>query len=189
MILSMLFPADTPLKMIRKQARDLLNALERVPESPGDVIPQAAITLQSRPTDLRPPEGLREAVAESSTAATPESPRAEGPKTAYAFVWLPREGSLSAEVTEMLVEWLSAVTRAHAWQLDGTDIQPNYVSAQVSIPANEPPTATVETLLRETSERAGREALWADAYYIVTPGRAVTQQEIAQFVEYMHSAA
>jgi hypothetical protein len=172
--------------MIRKQARDLLNALERVPEPPADAVPQAAITLPSRPTDLRPPEGLRAAVAESPAI---EPPRAEGPMTAYAFVWLPREGSLPADVTEMLVEWLLAVTRAHAWQLDGTDIQPTYVSTQVSIPANETPTATVETLLRETAERSGRESLWADAYYVVTPGRAVTQQEIAQFVEYMKSAA
>ncbi|HLY26818.1 MAG TPA: response regulator [Aggregatilineales bacterium] len=189
MILSMLFPSDTPLKTIRKQARDLLNALERVPEPPGSAEPQAAITLPSRPTGLRPPDGLRQAAAESSASAQTEPPRAEGPQTAYAFVWLPREGSLPPDITEMLVEWIAAVTRAHAWELDGTDIQPTYVSAQISIPANETPTATIESLLRETAERSGQGALWADAYYIVAPGRAVTQQEIAQFVEYMNTAA
>jgi hypothetical protein len=38
--------------------------------------------------------------------------------------------------------------------------------------------------MRETAARANDPALWADAYYIVAPGRAVTQQEIASFMEY-----
>ena len=67
-------------------------------------------------------------------------------------------------------------------------MQPSFVSVQVSIPATETPIATVETLMRETAARANDEALWADAYYIVAPGRAVTQQEIASFMEYRRDA-
>ncbi len=193
LILSMLFPADMPLKIIRKQARDLLNALERVPEPPASTEPPAAITLLSRPTDLRPPEGLRQATAEASEAAAgtvqSEPPRAEGPYAVYTFVWLPQEGTLDPDLAELLVGWLVGVIDTHTWQLEGMDIQRSYVAAQISIPANESPSATIETLLHETAERAGQGALWADAYYIVAPGRAVTDQEIAQFVEFQRSAA
>lgn len=190
MTLSMLFPAETPLRIIRQQARNLLKALDSVPEPSADQV-EAAQTLPSRPTGLRAPEGLREAVsatgeesAEAAPAAPPAPPRAEGPYAAYSFVWLPRADMISAETSGILLEWVNAIATAHAWQVQGYEIQPTYVSLQVSIPANETPTATVETLMRETAARANDSSLWADAYYIVAPGRAVTQQEIANFMEY-----
>jgi DNA-binding response OmpR family regulator len=197
MTLSMLFPSETPLRVIRQQAKQLLKALESIPEpAPGAPSEsQAATTLPSRPTDLRPPEGMPEAarstegiVEEAAAAETPTPPRAEGLYTAYAFVWLPREAVIADGVANMLVDWINAVAAAHAWQLDGTEIQPAYVTVQISIGANEMPSAAVETLMRETAARANDPALWSEAYYIVAPGRAVTQQEIANFMEYRRDA-
>jgi DNA-binding NarL/FixJ family response regulator len=191
MTLSMLFPAETPLRIIRQQARNLLKALESVPEPPAEQA-EAARTLPSRPTGLRAPEGLHAAIeaasaqptAEAVPAAPPAPPRAEGPYAAYSFVWLPRADMISPETSGILLEWVNTIAAAHAWQVQGYEIQPTYVSLQVSIPANETPTATVEILMRETAARANDPTLWADAYYIVAPGRAVTQQEIASFMEY-----
>jgi DNA-binding NarL/FixJ family response regulator len=195
MTLSMLFPAETPLRIIRQQARNLLKALESVPEPPAEEV-EAARTLPSRPTGLRAPEGLREAVgaagaesaAEAVAAAPPAPPRAEGPYAAYSFVWLPRADIISPETSGILLEWVNAIAAAHSWQVQGYEIQPTYVSLQVSIPANETPTATVETLMQETAARADDPSLWAEAYYIVAPGRAVTQQEIASFMEYQRDS-
>jgi hypothetical protein len=181
-----------PLKEIRRQAKALIAALENVPEKSEA---EASITLPSRPTDLRAPEGLRGAMAESSlpgqeaaptTPLTP--PRAEGPYAGYAFVWLPRADTLPSEVIDHLLDWIHDTATAHLWQLEGAEIQPQYVTVQVSIPANETPTATVEALMQDTATRSGNPALWADAYYIVAPGRPVTQQEIASFMEYRRSA-
>jgi hypothetical protein len=194
MTLSMLFPAETPLRIIRHQARRLLNALEAVPEPPP-VEAGAVPTLPSRPTDLRAPEGMRESMAaevEAASQAAAEAeaaaPRVEGPYTAYAFVWLPRAGSLTPEVAGVLLEWINAIAAKHHWQVEGVEIQPTYTTIQVSIPANETPTTTVEALMRETAANASNPELWADAYYIVAPGRAVTQQEIASFMEYRRDA-
>jgi hypothetical protein len=196
MALSMLFPAETPLRIIRQQARNLLKALESVPESPSEEA-EAARTLPSRPTGLRAPEGLREEVsaasAESSAAEVapaepPAPPRAEGPYAAYSFVWLPRADLIGTGMSNMLLEWVNAMGAAHGWQVQGCEIQPTYVTLQISIPANETPTAAVETLMRETAARANDPSLWADAYYIVASGRAVTQQEIASFMEYRRAA-
>ncbi len=203
MTLSMLFPAETPLRVIRQQAKQLLKALENVPERPAlpaepSAESQAATTLPSRPTDLRPPEGLREATpgvgpvageeAAPSPAEQPAPPRAEGPYSGYGFVWLPREPVIPDSVANMVVDWMTSVAAMHMWQIDGSEVQPAYVTVQISIPANETPSAAVEALMRETAVRANDPALWADAYYIVSPGRAVTQQEIANFMEYRRDA-
>jgi hypothetical protein len=198
-----LFPSETPLRIIRQQARHLIQALESVPEQPFEA--EAATTLPSRPTDLRPPDGLREAVgigderftadeavslpaAEPAPISPPEPPRAEGPYTTYAFVWLPHSSTISQDVSDVVVDWLAAIATEHMWQVEGVEVQPTYISVQISIPANETPTTTVEILMRDTAVRANEEALWADAYYIVAPGRAVTQQEIASFMEYRRDA-
>jgi hypothetical protein len=201
MILSMLFPSETPLRIIRQQARQLIQALESVPEPPP-LEAEAATTLPSRPTDLRPPDGLREAISDSqeltleaaAEASQPHPqapippPRAEGPYTTYAFVWLPQSSTISQDVSDVLVDWLTAIATEHAWQVEGVEVQPTYITVQISIPANETPTATVEILMHDTAARANEQALWADAYYIVAPGRAVTQQEIASFMEYRRDA-
>jgi len=206
MTLSMVFPAETPVKVIRQQARQLIKALESVPEPPPvEAAPEAqpeseaASTLASRPTDLQPPEGLREAIAATEPAesvveaveapvAPPAPPIAEGPYTNYAFVWLSRKHTLASETIPPLTDWINSISAEHRWKVDGVEVQPSYVTVQVSIPANETPTATVESLMRETAARASDPDLWADAYYIVSPGRAVTQQEIANFMEYRREA-
>ncbi len=204
MTLSMLFPGETPLRVIRRQAKQLMEALESVPDVPSlpPAEPEAAATLLSRPTGLRPPEGLQQAIenVQGAELSTPEpqpepapepvplAPRAEGPYTAYAFVWLPRVDVLSTTTADVLPEWVHMIAAEHGWQVDGVEVQPTYVTVQINIPANETPTATVETLMRETAARAEDYALWADAYYIVAPGRAVTQQEISNFMEYRRDA-
>ncbi|MCC7447552.1 MAG: response regulator [Anaerolineae bacterium] len=203
MTLSMVFPAETPVKVIRQQARQLIKALESVPEPPpvetapeAPVEAEAASTLVSRPTDLQPPEGLHEAIAATEPAvegieapvAPPAPPIAEGPYTNYAFVWLSRKNALAPETIPPLNDWINSISAEHRWKVDGVEVQPSYVTVQVSIPANETPTATVEVLMRETASRASDPDLWADAYYIVSPGRAVTQQEIANFMEYRREA-
>ncbi|MEP7286377.1 MAG: response regulator [Chloroflexota bacterium] len=197
MVLSMLFPAEAPLGLIRKQAKELMQALESVPESSAsEAEVEAATTLVSRPTDLRPPDGLRAAAGEDAEALSNSesgegeaaAPRAEGPYASYAFVWLPQADELESGLVELLPTWIGEIASAHLWHLDEIEIQPTYVITQVDIPANETPTATVETLLHETAARAENDSLWANAYYIVAPSRPVTPQEIASFREYQRDA-
>ena len=69
LFLSVLFPADTSLRLIRQQARRLIAALEEgsVGEAqetrPGDEEPDATKTQISRPTELLVPDGWRETIA------------------------------------------------------------------------------------------------------------------------------
>lgn len=195
MVLSMLFPADTPLRDIRRQARALVAALDNVPKPPTSAADsEADITLLSRPTDPRPPDGLHNATAQPVEAEPPAvvenntPPQVEGPYIGYSFVWLPRVNALSTDMAGVLLDWINAIAAGHSWQIQGVEAQPSYVTVQISLPASDTPTSAVETLMQETAARADDTSLWADAYYIVTPSRAVTQQEIANFMEYRRSA-
>ncbi len=208
LILSLIFPGDTPMRVIRQVARQLHEAMARVPDLPSteaapiapaappatlpeiteplttssappaaapDGVPEAAQTLHSRPTDLRPPQGLRE-------AAPPPPPPA--PPLAFTLALLPYEAPLAAEITEMLPRYLEEIAAAEAWQLEGLEIQPTHVSLQLSVPATLTPSVAAERLIRETTERTGSGALWLDACYIITPSRSLTQRELAEFLEY-----
>ena len=202
MILTMLFPGDIPLKLIRRQAAQLLEALERVPEAEtAESAPaaesEAATTLPSRPTEPHPPAGLREAMGAPEQVAAGEPVAAEGEaqgptevqapaveRTSYAFAWLPRQDELPGEIVAMLPGWLEAIAAEHGWELDGAEAQPTYITVQIHIPATEAPAAAVHALMHETALRSEDAALWADPSYIVSPARDVTQQEIAAFIEY-----
>ncbi|MCE7948699.1 MAG: hypothetical protein DYG88_14850 [Chloroflexi bacterium CFX4] len=208
LILSLIFPGDTPMRVIRQVARQLHEAMARVPDlssteaapiapaappatlpeiteplttssappaAAPDGVPEAAQTLHSRPTDLRPPQGLRE-------AAPPPPPPA--PPLAFTLALLPYEAPLAAEITEMLPRYLEEIAAAEAWQLEGLEIQPTHVSLQLSVPATLTPSVAAERLIRETTERTGSGALWLDACYIITPSRSLTQRELAEFLEY-----
>ncbi len=198
MRLSMLFPAETSLRIIRQQAHQLIDALEKTSSAPAES--QAEKTLISRPTDLRPPEGLSavavlpipdqtsvqtdQAQPHTASAIVPVTPRADGPYSAYTFVWLPRGAQLNPAAAALMLGWLDEAAAAHAWQIEGVEVQPAYITLQISIPANETPSAVVELLMKTTAERAAQSDLWADAYYVVAPGRSVTQQEVTQFMNY-----
>ena len=198
MALTMLFPGDVPLKLIRKQAAQLLGLLERVPEPPADsraepeAEAEAARTLLSRPTELRPPEGLHEAAQGLGTAAPTieETPQTapivgtEGSLASFSFVWLPRRDELPAEIVGLLPGWLEDIAVGHGWQLDGTQVQPAYVAAQVRLPADVSAAVGAEVFMRETAVHADDTMLWAEASYVVTPAREISDQEIAGLIEF-----
>jgi hypothetical protein len=197
MALTMLFPGDVPLKLIRKQAAQLLELLERVPESTSaaDAEPEspaeteAARTQPSRPTGMRAPEGLREALGALDESAEPERIIQAGAATdvalaSFTFVWLPRKDELPAEIAGLVSGWLEEVSTGHGWRLESAQVQPTFVSAQLQLSAELGPAIALEVLMRETAVHAGDAGLWADASYIVAPAREVSDQEIAGLIEF-----
>jgi hypothetical protein len=196
MALTMLFPGDVPLKLIRKQAAQLLDLLERVPEAAtAEAEPEAPTeseterTQRSRPTDLRAPEGFREAVRalDGADLAAPEAPVVATPDVglaSFTFVWLPRKDELPSETAGLLSGWLGEITAGHGWRLDGVQVQPTSVTVQLRLPVELGPSVAAEVLMRETAVHAGDAGLWADASYIVTPARDISDQEIAGLIEF-----
>jgi REP element-mobilizing transposase RayT len=89
--------------------------------------------------------------------------------------------------------WLEEIVAAQHWLADQIDVQPDYVSAVIGVPPAEAPSQVVQRLMNETAQRAlaaypdlapEAAALWADAYYVVAPGRPLTGEEISRFVSF-----
>jgi CheY-like chemotaxis protein/REP element-mobilizing transposase RayT len=202
LVLSMVFNANTSVRTIRRQARRLSESLDLVPEELPEE-PPAAKTLPSRPTDLRPPAGLREAVAAHPSAAVEESlpvPPVEdaGPYTGYTCLWLPRDPGqeLLGDFADALYQWIMDIADDSAWELHHLDIRPDYLVLSLSVPQKTLPDAAVTLLMDETARRSAKYfpdvvpgvALWADGYYVVAPPRELSEREIARFITYQRQA-
>jgi hypothetical protein len=199
MYLSMLFPAETTLKTIRRQAKQLLDALdnrpadeqkqwrEAPPLSPKD-------TLLSRPTGLHPPPGLREAIS-ALPAPTPTSPvdsgdlvpvapSAAGPLVDYGVLLLPSGNAFKPDQTQMVGLWLTDAALDQGFQVEEVVTQPTHLTYLLKIPATDAPNQATKRLMEEIATRANDPGLWAEGYYIATPGRPVTPTEISEFMRF-----
>lgn len=177
MFLTMLFPGDVPLRVIRKQAHTLREALAQVPENAES---EAAKTLPSRPTDVRPPQGLHESMTGTLTpettpestavmpevstpkvlevpvpdtqteiAETPDTPqRPNVPYQGYTLVWLPRQGALTSEQVDLLPVWVRTAAEARFWDIEGIEAQSSHVVVQLKIPEEITP-AEARTILQD----------------------------------------
>jgi CheY-like chemotaxis protein len=194
--LSLLFYGGTSMRTIRQVARQLHEAMSRVPESArpeaseetmtsegaeaserAERVAQASEaeeTLPSRPTDLRPPQGLQQAVEAA----------AEEPPLVFTLALLPSEPPIEGDLAALLPRYFAEAAAAQGWRAEGVEIQPTHVSLQVSVPPGVLPSAAAEQLNRATAARAGKAQLWLDVCYIITPARSLTQRELAEFVEY-----
>jgi REP element-mobilizing transposase RayT len=199
MTLSMIFHADTPVRVIRRQARRLSESLDLIPETPE---PPAAKTTPSHPTGIRPPEGLRDIVGEQEPVAEtvpPVSPGEEsGPSAAYTCLWLPFDPGLElqGDLVSGLSTWLYDIAQENAWELEDLDVWPDYLILTVSVP-QKLLADDVMTRLMDESSRLGAEhfpdlvsegSLWADGYYVVSPARPLTEREIARFITYQRQS-
>lgn len=142
------------------------------------------------------PAQAQEAAAPGNHEAAKAAPAVD-PETLvkYACVWLLRDpqAALDSELIQALPDWLEASITARQWLAEQVDVQPTYISVVVSIPPGEAPSEIVQALMTETAERiltarpilaAGASELWADAYYVVAPGRPLSQDEIEDFISY-----
>lgn len=174
--LTMIFSANTALKVIRRQANRIAEALQAIPTDEDDALqdappptlsvedtlptpppensePPAAITETSRPTGLRPPDELRRAAAAETPETTAEAPeRPSGTYTGYAFLWLVQDHDtpLEGELATAMGRWLKRAANEHEWDLRDTDIQPGWVNVHIEIPVNTSPADAIHTLMAQT---------------------------------------
>lgn len=198
MVLSMAFSANTPVRVIRRQARRLSESLELVPEPAEAPEPEASTTHASRPTDLRAPEGLRPAPPAAEQPA-PAPRRPDTPYTGYTVLWLPWDPrlELGGSYAQALAGWIEDIAEERAWVIDELTIESDYVRLVIQVPQKSLPDDVLHTLFDETArltqehfpeliDGAGR--LWANGYYVVTPPRELSEREIGRFITYQRQA-
>ena len=177
-LLSMVFEGQTSMTEIRQQSKRILHALNSVPDI-EEAPPTIAEEAPSR-------GGLR-------LEADPADEVDVGPRTRYTFLWLPRDPQLALEyaTTEAINAGLRVQLVERGWQVDLLEVQEDYVYIVGSVPGDEPP----QSLVRNLQQRAGRiavaqnpglnpDTLWAESYFVLSPGRELNVQEIQQYINF-----
>ena len=177
--LTMIFSSSTSLKVIRRQAKRIAEALLEVPieaepefnaatatpivepiieeEPPAtpqveEDVPPAAQTSPSRPTALRPPEDRDERLQTQAPEAKPA--RAEGTYTGYACLWLIQTPVFADnhELADAMQKWLQRSAENEDWDLIDADIRQGWVNIHIEIPVKTSPAEAIETLMNSTAE-------------------------------------
>lgn len=209
--LTLIFSADLPVRMIRRQANQLAEALMLIPEKVRSVDvppvtapeespvaevtvmddePPAAITQNSRPTDLRGPAGLRETA--STTAASLS--REPGSFAGYACLWVLRAPNLRlVDYSEPLGYWLQRIAADQDWDFVDVRVGEFWVNVHIEIPVKLQPAEVIQLLMQETNryllDAIGQDSnavgsVWASSYSITTPGRLLEPPAIERFIRY-----
>lgn len=164
--LSMIFAGTTPLRVIRHQAQRLARALESVPEpAPEEPVQE--------PAPLVPVETIT--------------------YNTYACVWLLRDPQdrLSDAVAQAIIAGLTIQLQEQNWKIHSLQVHEDFVYLLADVPGEKPPHEIIRDLRRRSAEIAHTQAaeltpqmLWADSYYILTPGRELQTEEILEFINF-----
>ncbi len=138
-------------------------------------------TLLTRPTSLRPPPGLRETPRPpDKVGEAPPTTLPEAPVQTSCFVLLPSTPTFADSEREHVASWLRSAAESQNWRVVAVEVQATYALVQVALGPTESPTLAADILMRESADRAGRAHFWADLNYVVSPGREITPNEIAE---------
>jgi DNA-binding NarL/FixJ family response regulator/REP element-mobilizing transposase RayT len=210
--LSLIFAGTTPLRDIRRQGKQLIDALQAVPEYvpiPETYPPPVTPVLSEAPA----PEDAPTRDAPLGIAARTDMPTEESlsPEeraalnaairgmdgdtvvTAYAMVWVLRDHAaiLDSAAASAIASGMNIQLSERAWQIQDLQVKDDYVYVLAAVPGETPPYEIVRDLKRRAGEIAYRqnpalkpEALWGDGYLVVTPGRPLEIDEIQQFINF-----
>ena len=117
----------------------------------------------------------------------------------YTFLFIPRLAHiiLSGELKARLEQWLIAIADTHDWDASQIVIEADHIEISLSCAPADSPERIIKTLLVESSEKVLADfprlaaahakrpgAFWASGYYVVTPGRRLTPEEVQAFSQY-----
>jgi len=174
LILSLVFSGITPLRDIRQQGKRLIDALESIPDG-------VAVEKPSPRAQLTAPPVMRA-----------EPPPDVGTYAPYACVWLIRDANMSLDddVAQAIIAGMITQLREQYWRIQDLQAQGDYIYLLAEIPGETPPYTIIRDLKRRSADIARKQnqdlpsALWADSYLVVTPGRALDEEEIQQFINF-----
>ncbi|MBN1284898.1 MAG: hypothetical protein JXB47_05850 [Anaerolineae bacterium] len=210
MVLSMAFPANMPLRQVRRQAREIERALQRAEwvmdvaeveeEEIAPVEGEAGAGVEAAAEAGGEAEAATEDLPETAELTPPPSPDAPvdaAQMTSYAFAWALRdvEWELDDGQRQHMERWLAEIAGLHGWRVQAAETLSGCVSLQVEVPTTNLPAQVVELMMDALSNRMlaayadeftpppGR-GIWADGYYVVSPARALTEREVRRFIDF-----
>ncbi len=235
-VLSMAFQAETPLSMIRKQAKratevlfksgaaedapPLVDTVQEPTQAGGppaiSPIPAWAVPPPAEPeraaADWSTADSTKSIASRFAAAPTPDAftlqavPFPDVRRTphglyalSYTFLFIPKlqHIQLTGDLKERLDEWTRRLAAAHDWRVETLTLEPTHVEASLDCSPSESPENVIRVIIERTSEKILAEfprlaeeharrpgSFWAASYYVVVPGRKLSADEIARFVEY-----
>jgi REP element-mobilizing transposase RayT len=117
----------------------------------------------------------------------------------YTILLIPRlpTNMLLGDLKARLEQWLITLADAYDWEAESILIEPSYIELHLRAAPADSPDYIARTLLTETSDRILTEfprlatehakrpgAFWSPGYFVTTPGRPLSHDEISIFIEY-----
>jgi DNA-binding NarL/FixJ family response regulator/REP element-mobilizing transposase RayT len=180
--LSLIFAGTTPLRVIRRQSQRLAAALQAVPEAP------AAESIPETVTDE-----MAASVEEASAQVEVRKPPEVKVLTAYSYVWLLRDPNLqlSQPTRQAVHAGLSIQLGELGWRIKALQVAEDHVYLLADVPGETPAQEIIRDLKRRSADIVHAQnpalapaTLWADSYFILTPGRELDMDEIAEFINF-----
>jgi|GEM_PF-753276 CheY-like chemotaxis protein/REP element-mobilizing transposase RayT len=177
--LTLFFAAETPLRNIRQQGKRLIDAMSAVPEIPTAI------------TDADDEQAASESglVSVSNNVEVVDATV----RTPYAYVWLLRDPNkpFARPLAQAIISGMNVQLKEKSWKIREIRAVNEYVYLLADVPGEIPPYQVVRDLKRRAAQIAGAQnrqldpdSLWADSYLVVTPGRALDDEEIQQFINF-----
>ncbi len=161
--LTLIFSGGRQLRDIRQQGEALLQALAAAPAtSPED-------------------NALQEQLPAPQVETQP-----------FSFVWLLADPNLPLPkaVAEQLLFWLELQLNSLGWAIHRLDVHGEFIYLYADVPGNASPDALIRDVMERSRQIACAEdqalpqALWADAYLVLQPGRAISDRELGRFLQF-----
>ena len=178
--LSMIFAGTTPLRVIRQQGHRLAAALESIPDVVAEQMPF-----------------VETEVSESDAIVPIESRAEEAVRNPHSYIWLLNdpESQLTDAMAQAMIAGLTTQLSERGWKIHDLQIHEDFVYLYGDIPGESPSHEIIRDLKRRSSEIAHAQnlnitpqMLWADAYYVLTPGRDLHIEEIQEFINFQRMA-
>jgi REP element-mobilizing transposase RayT len=113
--------------------------------------------------------------------------------TPYTYVWLLRdpEMQLSQSAQQAIHAGLSIQLGEHGWRVKALQVAQDHVYLLADVPGDTPAQQIIRELKRRSADIAHAQnsafdtaSLWADSYFVLTPGREMDMDEIAEFINF-----
>ncbi len=178
--LCLIFAGTLPLYTIRRQGKRLADALAAVPAPP------LASSFDIAETDIA--EAVEVEVEELEDVET-------GERLPFTYLWPVRDDSvsLSPASREVLSAYFQRQLPKRGWELQALDIQEDYIYLAVTHPATQAASQRLQDLQQRAASVIARTqtdapaALWSSSYTVLIPGRALTVDEIQDFLAFARS--
>ncbi|MCY3573478.1 MAG: response regulator [Chloroflexi bacterium] len=161
--LTLIFSGERQLSEIRQQGDALSQALAAAPATPPD-----------------------------KPALPEEPPTPEVDTQPFSFVWLLADPDLPLPkaVAEQVLFWLELQLNSLGWRIHRLDVHGDYIYLYADVPGNASPDALIRDVMERSRQIACAEdqalpqELWADAYLVLQPGRAISDRELGRFLQF-----